>query len=129
MHLGRKETMQENLIKVDEGRLNIPEEYNSVSDIKRDLLTFLERTVRISPLSFSDGKSQNRRRSSLPGRNSAASSKSGRLFGWKIKRSTFTEKDTTKEYKMMQNKSSKKIMEGKMQDSVKTGRSWNDIVT
>lgn len=41
--------------------------------------TFLERTVRISHLSFGDGKSQKSRRSNLPGRSRAASSRSGLL--------------------------------------------------
>lgn len=47
------------------------------------LQTFLERTVRISNLSRGDGKSQKRRRSSLPGLKSAASSKSGLLLEMK----------------------------------------------
>lgn len=47
------------------------------------LLTFFERTVRISNLSRGYGKSQNRRRSSLPGLKSAASSKSGLLLNMK----------------------------------------------
>jgi len=47
--------------------------------------TFLESTVRISNLSCQDGKSQNRRRSNLPGLKSAASSKSGLLLDMRCK--------------------------------------------
>ena len=51
--------------------------------------TFLESTVRISNLSCQDGKSQNRRRSNLPGLKSAASSKSGLLLDMRCKHQNY----------------------------------------
>lgn len=51
--------------------------------------TFLESTVRISNLSCQDGKSQNRRRSNLPGLKSAASSKSGLLLDMRSKHQNY----------------------------------------